>query len=326
MLISELFQSKADRRILVTAVSAATSSPDYPQKSARKKQVNSRCNSGIDRSVPMGCRYDTSGQKMRKQVIVTLFSAVLRSLLIISILANLNACTNAGRQDSPPIPKFDSVAIVNKGTTDELKARFGVAPEDSGTDAGVLAGASAGAVVGANASLACLGFVFLCALATVPVGAMIGAVSGGLADHAVDSQKELSKEQLLLLDDLFAQIVQQRTIHQDIESSLKRRIPVERLMDISEANTLLQFRLYDVRFSKTSRRKYALTLKTVMLFKWNRNSRQTSSTHKIYEYISRSLPMEDWVQDDGKTLNLAFDTCIEGLTEKMIKDIQFAKL
>jgi len=57
------------------------------------------------------------------------------------MLANLNACTNAVRQDSPPIPKFDSVAIVNKGATDELKARFGVAPEDSGIETGVLAGA-----------------------------------------------------------------------------------------------------------------------------------------------------------------------------------------
>ncbi len=316
----------ANSSILKDAVSAATSSPDYSQKSARKKQVSSRYDSGISRSISMESRCNASGSKMRTQVITRLFSALLRSLLIISMLANLNACTNAAHQKSPPIPKFDSVAIVNKGTTDELKARFGVAPEDSSIDAGVIAGAGTGAAVGAHASLVCIGFIFLCALATVPVGALIGAVSGGLADHAVDSQKELSKEHLVVLDDLFAQIVQQRTIHQDIESSLKRHIPVERLMDISEADTLLQFRLYDVRFSKTSLRKYALTLKTVMLIDWNRNSRQTSSTHRVYEHTSRSLQMEDWVQDQGKTLNLAFDTCIEGLTEKMIEDIQFEKL
>ena len=263
---------------------------------------------------------------MRKQVIVRLFSAVLRSLLIISMLANLNACTNGVHQESPPIPKFDSVAILNMGATDELKVRFGVAPKGSSIDTGVIAGAGTGAAVAAHASLACLGFVFLCALGAVPAGALIGAVSGGLADHAVDSQKESSKEQLLVLDDLFVQIVQQRTIHQEIESSLTRDIPVLRLMDISEADTLLVFRLYDVRFSKTSLRKYALTLKTVMLIDWNRNSGQTSSTHRIYEHTSHSLQMEEWVQDHGKTLNLAFDACIEGLTEKMIEDIQFEKL
>lgn len=272
--------------------------------------------------------YSTSnarGNKLSKQVIVSLFTVARRSLMLIAMLANLNACTTAVRQDSPPIPKFESVAIVNKGATNELKARFGVAPEDSSIDAGVLAGAGTGAVVGAHASLGCIGFVYLCALATVPVGAMIGAVSGGLAEHAADSQKELPREQLLVLDNLFAQIMQQRTISQDIESNLIRHVPVEQLKGISEADTLLQFRLYDVRFSKTSQRKYALTLKTVMLIDWNRNSPPTVSTHKTYEHTSHSLQMEDWVKDDGKTLNLAFDACIEGLTEKMIEDIQFEK-
>ena len=265
---------------------------------------------------------------MRKQVRVSLLFAVLRMLLIISMIANLSACTKAVHQDSPPIPRFYTVAIVNKGATDELKARFGVAPGDagSGVETGALAGAGAGAAVGAHVSLVCVGFVFLCAVATVPFGAAIGAISGGLADHAVDTQKELSIEHLTVLDDLFAQIAQQRTIHQEIEKNLKQNIPVERLMDISEADALLQFRLYDVRFSKTSLRKYALTLKTVMLIEWNRNSHQTSSTHRTYEHTSRSLQMEDWVQDRGTTLNLAFDACIEGLTEKMIEDIQFEKL
>lgn len=262
---------------------------------------------------------------MRKQVTPRPFSAVIRLLLIFSMLANLNACTNTGRRDSPAIPRFDSVSIVNKGATDELKARFGAAPKvsDTNADAGVLAGASAGAALGAHTSLVCVGFVYMCALGAVPFGALIGAISGGLADHAVDSQKGLSEEQLLVLDKLFAQVVQQRTIHLEVESSLKRHIPADRLMDTSEADALLQFRLYDVRFAKTSPRKFALTLKTVMLFDWNRDRRRASSTHKIYEHTSPALRMEDWIQDQGVTLNKAFDACIKGLTEKMNADIQF---
>lgn len=263
---------------------------------------------------------------MSKQVIVGLSKVAQRSLLIIAMLVNFNACTNAARQESPPIPKFESVAIVNKGVTNELMARFGVAAEDSSTDAGVLAGAGTGAMVAAQASLSCVGFVFLCAVASVPFGAMIGAVTGGLADHAVDLQKELSAEQLLVLDGLFEQVMRQRTINQEIESSLLRHVPEERLRDISEADTLLQFRLYDVRFSKTSPRKFALTLKTVMLINWNRNSPPTVSTHRTYEHTSHSLQMEDWVQDEGETLNLAFDACIRGLAEKMVEDIQFGGL
>jgi hypothetical protein len=70
------------------------------------------------------------------QVIARYFSAVLRSLLTISMLANLYACTSSGHKKSPPIPKFESVAIVNKGATEELKARFGAVPEDSRIGAG----------------------------------------------------------------------------------------------------------------------------------------------------------------------------------------------
>ena len=259
-------------------------------------------------------------------MIARLFTVPARSLLIVAMLVNVNACSNGVRQDSPPIPKFESVAIVNKGATNELKARFGANPEDSSTDAGALAGAGTGAMVGAHASLSCLGFVYLCALATVPVGAMIGAVAGGVTDYAVDSQDVPPREQLVVLDSLFAQILQQRSINQEIERSLVRHVPAERLKEISEADTLLQFRLYDVRFSKTSRRKYALTLKTVMLIDWNRNSPPIASTHKTYEHTSYSLQIEDWVQDGGKALNLAFDACISGLAEKMAEDIQFEVL
>lgn len=235
-----------------------------------KKKATYRYGSCAGHFTSMYLTSGASGNRTGNQVISRLFTVGPRSLLTIAMLVNLNACTDSLRQDSPPIPKFKSVAIVNKGVSNELKARFGVAPEDSSTDTGVLAGAGTGAMVAAHASLGCVGFVILCALATVPVGAMLGAVGGGLADHAVDSQKRLSREQLLVLDGLFAQVLQQRTINEEIESSLLLQVPVERNRDVSEADTLLQFRLYDVRFSKTSQRKYPLTLKTVMLIDWNR--------------------------------------------------------
>lgn len=63
-----------------------------------------------------------------------------------------------------------------------------------------------------------------------------------------------------------------------------------------------------------------------MLIDWNRNSPPKVSAHRTYEHTSHSLPMEDWVQDDGQTLNLAFDACIKGLAEKMGEDIRFHKL
>lgn len=261
---------------------------------------------------------------MTNRVLVRRFRVTLLCwLLVATLLASLNACTHAKHQDSLAIPKFQSVAIVNKGVSDELKARFGVPQEDSGSDAGALEGAGTGAMFGAHASKLCMEFTILCALATVPAGALIGAVGGGLT---ADSQNKLSEDQLLDLEYLFAQILQQRTINQDIESSLFQHVPAGRLKKALEADTLLQFRLYDVRFSNTTKDKFALTLKTVMLIKWGRNSPRAMSTHRTYEQTSHSLQLEDWIKDDGDTLNLAFDTCIEGLTKKMLEDIQFETL
>ena len=254
---------------------------------------------------------------------------LMRSLLIIPMLANLLACTNTAREKSPAIPKFESIAIVNKGVSEDLKARFGPVPEDSSTDSGAAAGAGTGALVGVGATIGCFGFSYLCALVVIGAatsGAMLGAAGGGLAAYAADSQEELSYEQLRILDGLFAQILQQRTINQEIEHSLMQQMPAGRLIDIEGADTLLQYRLYDVRFTETTSNKYALTLKTVMLFGWNRNSAYPTSTHRTYEHTSQSLEMDDWVQDNGVTLNQAFDSAIEGLAAKMLADIQFKNL
>lgn len=256
---------------------------------------------------------------------------IMRYLLIITLLGSLAACTSTARDESPVIPQFESIAIVNMGVSDDLKARFGFVPEDSTTDSGALAGGSAGALAGAGAGalIGCVGFPYICAMVTAAsatYGAMVGAAGGGLAAYAADSQKKLSYEQLLVLDNLFAQTLQHRSINQDIEHSLMQQVPAEKLTAIEGASTLLQYRLYDVRFAMTSSKKYALTLKTVMLFNWNRNSPKTVSTHRTYEHSSQSLAMEDWVQDDGQTLNAAFDDCIEGVTDKMLADIQFESL
>ena len=141
-----------------------------------------------------------------------------------------------------------------------------------------------------------------------------------------DALKNVPYEQLLALDRQFVRISQQRTINLEIEDSLMGKVPSDRVKDSPEADALLQFRLYDIQFSKTYSGKFALTLKTVMLFKWHRNLRPQSSTSRVYEFTSRTLPFEDWVQDDGKNLNEAFDTCIEGLTDQMIEDIRFQRL
>ena len=249
----------------------------------------------------------------------------LRWWLIVCMLLSQNACLHSSTRNSAQIPKFKSIALVNKGATSELTNRFSAARDGSSVDNAIIAGtgAGAGAAIAAQSSLACTYLVFVCAMILVPAGAAIGAVAGSAADSADEPMKGLSYEQILALERQFSAISQQRTISSEIEESLNAQVPPQRMTEISQADSLLQFRLYDIRFTKTSFRKYALTLKSVMLFKWNRNGPRPSSSHRTYEFTSRSMSINDWIQDDGETMNHAFDACIEGLVNEMLKDIQF---
>jgi len=221
------------------------------------------------------------------------------------------------------MPVFKSVAIVSKGATSDLRARFGVAPEDIVSADSADFGWGAGALAGAGLAVACGPFVFLCATATVPIGALVGAVGGGLAGTASDSHKMPPQEQLLVLDKLFADIYQRRTIHMEIRDTLEKQIPPDRLADISVADALIQLNLSDVRFTRTFSGKYAWTLKSVMVVTWNRNTHRPRHSYKIYNYTSDSLPLDDWVQNDGEILNQALDACVEGMVEQMAGDIWF---
>jgi hypothetical protein len=98
-------------------------------------------------------------------------------------------------------------------------------------------------------------------------------------------------------------------------------------MDSDDAEVLLQLSLSDVRFTQNSAGEYALTLKATMQAQWNRGKRQLRKVkNRSYQAGSRALLIEDWLQDQGETLNLAFDACIEDLTEQMVEQIQFSEL
>lgn len=89
------------------------------------------------------------------------------------------------------------------------------------------------------------------------------------------------------------------------------------------ADALIQLNLSDVRFTRTLSGKYAWGLKSVMVVTWNRNTSRPRHSYKIYEYTSRSLPLDDWLENDGEILNQALDDCVHGLTGQMVEDIHF---
>ncbi len=244
-------------------------------------------------------------------------------LSILPVLMAASACTFGVPIEPLPLPEFGSVAIMSEGPTDELKARFGVTADNSSTGVGVAAGAGVGSLAAVGVSLACGPFALLCALATVPTGAMVGGIGGGAVGAAVDTQKKPPEEQLLILDNLFVELSEQRTIHLEIRDKLEQQFPPDRLADKTSADALLKLSLSDVRFTISADDEYTLTMKANLRAQWNRSMRRVRNDHRIYKSASRTLPLDDWLYDDGETLNMAFDACVDELVEQMADDIHF---
>jgi hypothetical protein len=73
------------------------------------------------------------------------------------------------------------------------------------------------------------------------------------------------QEQLMVLDNLFVDIYEQRSIHMEMRNTLEQQIPPDRLADTSVTDALIQLNLSDVRFTRTFSGKYAWTLKPIMV-------------------------------------------------------------
>lgn len=243
--------------------------------------------------------------------------------LVFSILLVSVACTSSSPERSPPIPAVESVAIISKGPTSDLKARFGVAPEDEAGAKAAIAGAGAGAVAGLGWATVCGPYFLACALIVLPTTTMMGGATGALAGTASDLHKTPPDEHLSALDKQFVKIYQQRTLHMDIRDSLENQIPANRLADSDEADALVELNLSDIRFIRTFSNKYQWTLKSVMVVTWNRDRAQPRHSYKIYEFTSRALPLDEWLENDGETLNRGLDESVAGLTDQMLTDLWF---
>jgi len=246
-----------------------------------------------------------------------------RLLLVFVLLQMASACSTSVSRNSKSWPMVDSVAVESLGTSPELRARFGINFEDSHMNMGIGAGLGTGGAIAAGTALTCGPLFFVCALAVIPVGAAVGALAGVVTASAVVESKTPPTDQLLVLNRLFAGIAAKRTIHLEIRDTLIDKIGPERLAEKSVADATLKLVLADVRFSRTSSDNYALTLKSVIVGSWRKNDRVYFQGNRTYQSTSPSLPLEDWVTDEGVLLNQAFNTCVEGLSLQMFGDIQF---
>lgn len=192
------------------------------------------------------------------------------------------------------------------------------------TKAGAGMGARAGAATGIAAAFYCGPWYVICAMATIPVGAVVGAAGGAATGAVVDSKERPSKKQLKELDTFFIEVSNTRTIHLELRDHVIALTPPERLVDSELADAMLQIRLSDVRFSQLSEGVYKLQLSADVKAQWNRNTNKTRVASRSYSYSSRPKPIADWLQKDGQVINQAFDTSVQGLADEINRDLHYS--
>jgi hypothetical protein len=219
----------------------------------------------------------------------------------------------------PPLPEFESIAVFSKGPSDDLKARF----SRESTKSGAAIGFQGGAVAGLGASLVCGPWFWLCALGTVPAGAVVGAAGGAAAGSVKDSNRKPTDEELDQLEANFEVISRERTLHSEIENEVVGQIPEQFLATPADAEALVELELTNVRFAHITDGAFALEVGIVVTTQWNRQTKSPRVSKRVYNCRSKAEYIEYWADEDGSRLNTALDDCVKSLADDYGSNLRF---
>ena len=232
--------------------------------------------------------------------------------------AMLSACVLTPLSQ-PALPEFESMAVISKGPSDDLKARF----SRESTKSGAAVGAGAGATAGAGAAMACGPWYLLCAMGTIPAGAIVGAVGGAGVGAVMDSNRKPTEEELDQLEASFEDISRERTLHKEIETKVVRQIPKKLKAKPADAEALVELVLADVRFAHINDGAFALELEIAVTAQWNRGTKSPRTSKRFYNCRSNAEYIEYWADEDGSRLNTALDDCVQSLADDFGDDLRF---
>lgn len=196
------------------------------------------------------------------------------------------------------IPRDSTIAVISKGVDDDLKVRFN---RDS-TKRGARMGANTGAGAGFVAAQGCGPFVFLCALLTIPTGAVIGAATGAATGALNDADKKPSGENLDKLEAIVDKLSSRRTLHEELRAAIAARVPRARRAPGKEAQALIEISIGNVRLLKTGDTHYEWAMLVNVAAQWNRNSRNPRGDKGQILVSGDGMTLEQWIVDDGRAI------------------------
>ena len=154
------------------------------------------------------------------------------------VLAGLLCILVGCASDRPPspLPAFQSIALLGvSGSRESLHADSTAAKAVAGASGGAAGGAATGAAIG----LACGPLALFC----IPVGIVVGGVTGAAAGGITQGGKGLSRDNSRRVNDLLQKQQPGLDIHERLYTAVRSALPADRQSDDQDAEAVAALRV-----------------------------------------------------------------------------------
>jgi len=229
------------------------------------------------------------------------------------LLLTLFGC--ASERPAPQLPAFERIALLSVGgSRADLHADSTAAKATVGATGGAAGGAGTGALIG----LACGPLALFC----VPVGMVVGGVTGAAAGGITQGGKGLSGENSRRVNELLQQQQPSLDIHEQLYEAVRLALPADRLADEQSADAIATLRVTLIELRQHSNQRVSFTINAEMYTEWDQRSKKPARQTNRYEYETAREAVEDWLADDGAGFRRGIATCIERVAGWMARDLR----
>jgi hypothetical protein len=179
-------------------------------------------------------------------------------------------------------------------------------------------GAAVGAVGGLTASLLgsllCGPYFPVCFAATAP--ATIGAtiLVGGTMGMSGISDEDAAK-----IKPHLETLQASRNMNQELATMLAEKFPLSSLAPPGVADARISLDVNSLRLMKVFGQKLVFSLTVVIQYEWNLNRPNPQHSSRNFMCETRLQPIDEWVNDEGATIEQELTYCIEDLARQINK-------
>ena len=246
-----------------------------------------------------------------------MFSIIRRCPFTVVPILLLSACVSNSRQPSlaqgesiyvsPPIVKHFDVSVDSRSVRAGKGAALGVV--------GVVGGAAVGGVAGAIFGLGCGPLAFVCSPLFAAAGVGVGGVGGGIVGAGYGGRGGISGDKAKLFNEATERLFNKSVIETQLGKQFVEQADKYWIVENDSPNIITIY-LKSLRFEQTSGEHVQLIVHAEMKVQLD------SGTGSFeFDHIGKTRYVDDWLANDGESLQLEVDAAIQMLAHGMVEKL-----